>query len=199
MSNDNCSAYLRIVFGYKTHDQRIYLTPITDDEFRKKSTPCLLRKAPKDCIPVDCELSEKEKAFKEDHRAITYIPGGLADECDHILVFTSQARLENFSNQFCDLYPSAVFACGGTKEEFKLSKTSMQNGTPVFAFKEHGFVPYVFEKKFLDKGKTKSETAVEEMRRQLDSLDSHPNNEIDVKVNELAYESELKKLAVSVI
>ena len=112
--------------------------PIPDEIFKLYSVP--YGEKPEKAIRIDCELTRGEEEFKKKHRGITWIPGGLASKCDHLLVFSSLDRMWEFEEQFCNLHPTGLFASGGSKREFEIANDALQNGKPIFAIEGTGFV-----------------------------------------------------------
>jgi len=98
---------------------------------------------PKNTIKVDCGFTDYEERQYRNNNYVTDIPGGLANECSHRLIFTSKRRMKEFEKVFCESYPTGYFACGGSSSEMKTAKQALQNGKPLFAIEGTGVVPTI--------------------------------------------------------
>ena len=74
---------------------------------------------PQKAIKVDCEFTEYERMVYEMNNHVQHIPGGLANECSHRLVFATSGQKKAFTKVFTDFFATGYFACGGTHSEIE--------------------------------------------------------------------------------
>lgn len=113
------------------------------------------------CVPIHDEVKLKIEAMadytdaEQDfyHRHCTqnmavrpFIPGLLADECTHRLVFEKQESLDDFQKELEESVWSAVFASGNSSSELKAVSKSIEKSLPIIVLQDTGPVSdIVFE------------------------------------------------------
>lgn len=115
------------------------------------------------CVPLGDEVKSKFKIeamadytnAEQDfyHRHCTqnvavrpFIPGLLADECTHRLVFEKQESLDDFQKELEESIWSAVFASGNSSSELKAVSKSIEKSLPIIVLQDTGPVSdIVFE------------------------------------------------------
>ena len=111
---------------------------------------------PQKAIRVDCNFSDFERKVYNQNRHVQHIPGGLARECSHRLVFTSSRQKKAFVRAFSEFYATGYFACGGTHSEMLTAIRALKNGQPLFVIEGTGAVATV-AKRFIE-NQAKKET-----------------------------------------
>ena len=122
-------------------DRSITRIPIRDDVFKSKSIPYNHGKPPKNVtIKVDFNGTEGEN-LKSKYVGVKRIPGGLAKDCEHILVFSSGSRRKAFESYFCDSNATGFIACGNTNLGSVMN--AIENRKPLFVIDGTGSDPTV--------------------------------------------------------
>lgn len=106
-------------------------------------------------IKVMADYTKKEYDFyhkysQELMEVRPFVPGLLADECTHRLVFEKQASLDAFQVELQESAWSAVFAAGNSLSTFRAVKESIQKSKPIIVLEGTGPVSdiaYEFERK----------------------------------------------------
>jgi hypothetical protein len=120
--------------------------PIPNEIFMIYSKP--IGDTPNRVIRVDCEPTEEEEEYCKMNGNLLRIPGGLAQKCDHVLIFTSQERQREFERIFCAFHPTGYFATGGTHHNLKIAKDALKAGQSLLAIEGTGFAPDIVNQFF---------------------------------------------------
>ncbi len=105
---------------------------------------------PQKAIRVDCNFTDYEREVYEMNNHCQHIPGGLANECSHRLVFASSEQKKAFRKAFTQFFATGYFACGATDSEMKTAEMALKKGQPLFVIEGTGAVATV-TKKFIEK------------------------------------------------
>ncbi len=87
---------------------------------------------PRSVIKIDCDFTEYEKKLYDKNNRVQHIPGGLANECSHLLVFATRDQKLEFIKHFSDASAMGHFASGSTECEMKLAVKALNQGKPLF-------------------------------------------------------------------
>ena len=113
--------------------------PVLATKFQNESVP-IGEDRSTSIIKVDCNFTKYEERVYKKNNFITHIPGGLANECSHRLIFATEKQKEKFKTILVDFYATGSFACGGTHREIKATTEAIKNGEPLFIVEGTGNV-----------------------------------------------------------
>jgi len=100
---------------------------------------------PSHAIRVDFDYTIHESKIAKYKRKGICIPGILADECSHCLVFEERTTLLHFKNVFTQMFKTGVFATGDSLSEMQLASNALRNNDPLFILADTGPVPSIAE------------------------------------------------------
>ncbi len=139
---------------YEAWDDRMDLS---EDKFRMPVPSSIFEfdcvangEVPQKAIKVDCEFTEYERMVYEMNNHVQHIPGGLANECSHRLVFATSEQKKAFTKVFTDFFATGYFACGATHSEIVTASKALMKGQPLFVIQKTGAVASIIEQ-FLKK------------------------------------------------
>ena len=124
--------------------------PVIANKFQKDSVP-IGEDRSTSIIEVDCNSTKYEERVYRKNNLITHIPGGLANECSHRLVFATEKQKEKFKTILAYFYATGSFACGGTHKEMEAMTEAIQNGEPLFIVEGTGNVATIANHDFINK------------------------------------------------
>jgi len=93
---------------------------------------------PKHAIKVDFDYTEEEKRTARNCRKGICIPGILADECSHCLVFEKRSSLLKFRKTFSQIFKCGVLATGDSKSEMELVYDALFDSAPLIILEGTG-------------------------------------------------------------
>ena len=154
--------------GRKSHAR----LPVPGYLFQKESVP-IGEIMPTSNIQIDCNYTKYEERVHRKNNCVTHIPGGLANECSHRLVFATKEKKELFTNIISNYFSTGSFACGGTHSEMKATAESLKKGEPLFIIEGTGNVATIAADFLRKKGaaarKYDTNDRVEELNREENS------------------------------
>jgi len=111
----------------------------------KSCTTTPVGEVPSHAIRVDFDYTIHESKIAKYKRKGICIPGILADECSHCLVFEERTTLLHFKNVFTQIFKTGVFATGDSLSEMQLASNAFRNNDPLFILADTGPVPSIAE------------------------------------------------------